>query len=401
MKKPLKIEMPVKDYKNINIPGVTGAPKLGVCYVKVTDLPEALDAYMEINPRVPSRAKSGVLAGPVAKGILETLRDRPEEMAIMNQGIYLLVEEAGYTNNKLMLTFTDIGKHGIINGGHTYAAIREAISTAQAEELQDLDNAFVRLHIFQGIDADFVPDIAEGLNRSKQVDDPSLANLQGEFDIIRKVLKGTPGETEIAYHQGDAGSMYISEVLVYLNLFNVQRFDDRVHPNGLYNRQSLGLKYFQEDITSDRTNTLALVKMLHDFLVLADTVRLATPSAARANNFKFGMAKISTTDRAGSIRNKGIPLPWVNETVNYRVPNGWVYPVLAGFRANLRKSSNGLEWRVPLDKIVPEVINDLVGVCVNEHRNNNMRPELIGKRESAYAQCYTKVQLYLAKRNLL
>jgi hypothetical protein len=77
--------------------------------------------------------------------------------------------------------------------------------------------------------------------------------------------------------------------------------------------------------------------------------------------------------------------------------------MLSAFRANLKKTDDGksYEWRVPLDKILPEVIEDLVGVCVVEHRDNNMRPELIGKRESAYNQCYTKVQLYLAKKRLL
>lgn len=395
MRKALKVEIPVKDFKIVTIPGTPA--KLGVCYVKVTDLPETLENYMSINPRVPNRTKAGVLSGPVAKGILETLRDRPAEMAVMNQGIYLLVEEAGHANGAIQLVFTDQGKHGIINGGHTYSAIREAIDTAEGEELASLQNAYVRLHVFQGIDVDLVPDIAEGLNRSKQVDDPSLANLQGEFDIIRKALKGVPGESEIAYHQGDSGSLYISELLVYLELFNTQRFDDRMHPHGLYNKQSLGLKYFQEDIQTNKAQTLESIKLLPDILWLADSIRLATPAAARNNNFKFGLAKFNTNDRAGGVRNKGIPLPFVSEVVNYRVPNGWVYPILAGFRANLR---NG-QWLVPLPKILNDVIDDLVGVCVNEHRNNNMRPEFIGKRESAYAQCYTRVQLYLAKRNLL
>jgi hypothetical protein len=37
-------------------------------------------------------------------------------------------------------------------------------------------------------------------------------------------------------------------------------------------------------------------------------------------------------------------------------------------------------------------------VCVTEHRDNNMRPEWVGNRESSYRQCYDKVLLYLARR---
>jgi hypothetical protein len=145
---------------------------------------------------------------------------------------------------------------------------------------------------------------------------------------------------------------------------------------------------------------LALIKMLPDFLWLADSIRKLTPEAAKRNQFKFGSAKIGS-ERAGNPKNKGTLLPFIGETVNYRVPNGWVYPMLSAFRANLRKTDTGYEWRVPLEKMLHDVIEDLVGVCVVEHRDNNMRPELIGKRESAYNQCYTKVQLYLAKKNLL
>ena len=48
-----------------------------------------------------------------------------------------------------------------------------------------------------------------------------------------------------------------------------------------------------------------------------------------------------------------------------------------------------------LAKLVPAVIDDLVGICVTEHRDNNQAPDKIGKRESNYVQCYDKIQLYL------
>lgn len=399
----LKIVLPISDFRSLPIPGVESA-RLGVCFIKVKDIPDSLDNFMEINPRVPSRSKKGILAGPVVKGILTTLRESPEDMVLKNQGIYLLVEKADFDkdNKRVSMSFTDPGKHGIINGGHTYAAIREAIETATEDELKELEDAYVRLHIFQGIDEDFVPEIAEGLNRSKQVDDPSLINLQGDFDIIRKAMKNQPGEKAISYHQGDEGEVYISELLVYLALFNQERFTEKKHPNNLYHKQALGLKYFSEDMVNSKKNMEGLITKLPEVLKLADQLRKLTPAAARNNGFQFGRVKIDGGGRAGSSKNKGIFLPFINETVNYRVPNGWIYPMLAAFRANLKRTITGkFEWRVPLEVILPEVIDDLVGVCVVEHRDNNMRPELIGKRESAYAQCYTRMQLYLAKKSLL
>ncbi len=402
----LELSLPVDEYRTLPIPGVSGA-KLGVAYVRVQDLPPELDSFMEINPRVPSRTKKGLLSGPVAQGILETLRDAPEEMVIKNRGIFILAQSSAFEKNRggrgqLTIGLSDVGKHGIIDGGHTYAAIREAVEQAGPDELKALEKAYVRVHIFQGIDEDYVPEIAEGLNRSRQVDDPSLINLQGEFDRIRRVLKGTKAADAVAYHQGDEGEVYISEILVYLSLFNLARFDERKHPNALYNRQALGLKYFAEDMDTSKAELNNRIAMLPEILWLADSIRKATPEAAKIMNFKFGRAKLGAPERAGSAKNKGTLLPFLGETVDYRVPNGWVYPMLAAFRANLKVSRDGtLSWRAPLARVLPDVIKDLVAVCVSEHRDNNMRPDLIGKRESAYAQCYTRMQLYLAKKNLL
>lgn len=49
---------------------------------------------------------------------------------------------------------------------------------------------------------------------------------------------------------------------------------------------------------------------------------------------------------------------------------------------------------------MPAVIDDLVGVCVTEHRDNNLQPDKVGKRESTYLQCYDKLQLYLLESGL-
>lgn len=404
---PVKLTIPTEEYRSLPIPGVEGNAKLGECFVRVTDIPGALDNYMEVNPRVPNRTSSGILSGPVAKGILSTLRDNPEEMALKNQGIYLLVEEASFRKanggiGAVEITLSNIGKHGIVNGGHTYAAIREAVDNAEAEELEDLKNAYVRLHIYQGVNEDYVAQIAEGLNRSKQVDDPSLINLQGHFDVIRKVLKGKPFENAVAYHQGDSGDIYISELLVYLSFFNTERFGDKKQPHQLYRKQAQALKYFEQDINDTASPMKSLINMLPDILKLSDLIRKLTPEAAKHNNFEFGRIKVGS-ERAGNPKHKGTTLPFIGESVDYRVPNGWVYPMLAAFRANIswNKELKSVVWKQPLDKILPEVIDDLVAVCVTEHRDNNMRPELIGNRESAYSQCYDKVQLYLAKKGLL
>jgi hypothetical protein len=397
---PFTFTVPTSEYRSLPIPGLEGT-KVGDCFVGVTELPEQLDHFMEVNPRVPSRTQKGVLSGPVIKGITQTLIDDPEDMAIKNQGIYLLVQDAVFTrasggSGQLTITLADPARHGIVNGGHTYAAIRDAIDNADDEELKNITRAQVRLHILQGIEESKVAEIAEGLNRSKQVDDPSLANLQGHFDRIRDVMKGKNGADAIAYHQGSEGDVYIAEVLVFLEMFNRERFDRKKHPHYLYSRTKSALQFYQKDLESRPSPLDLLVPRLPEILELSDMIRRETPPAAKRIGFEFGRMKAGKS-RAGARTNKNIPLPFLNSTMGHRVPNGWLYPMLAAFRANVRWDipTMKFDWKVPLAKLVPAVIDDLVGVCVSEHRDNNLQPDKVGKRESTYGQCYDKVQLYL------
>jgi len=395
------------EFRNQPIPGLSNEAKVGHCFVRVTDLPERLDDFMQVNPRVPNRTDKGVLSGPVIKGILQTLREAPEDMALKNQGIYLLVDSCDFKKlsggeGELTVKLSNDELHGLVNGGHTYAAIREAIETAEEMEVDLLKKAFVQLHILQGIQSEQVADIAEGLNRSKQVDDWSLFNLRGKFEEIQKVMRGKLGHDAIAYHQGEDGELYISDVVVILEAFNCQRFSDRKHPARLYRRSSLALKYFKADSDGEPAPADLLIPKTHELLVLSDKIKKAIPDSAKRNGFEFGRLKIGSKraeERTGSPKHKNTALHFIGETMGHRVPTGWVLPILAAFRANVRFDlrSKRFEWIFPVDKILPGVIDDLVAICVSEHTQNNVPPEQVGTRETIYRSCYTVVDLFLSK----
>ena len=400
------------EYRSQPIPGVVGTPKVGDCFVKVGDLPNKLGDFMEVNPRVPSRTKRGVLSGPVIKGILQTLRENPDDMALKNQGIYLLADNADFKKGsggvgELTVRFSDRTRHGIVNGGHTFAAIREALENSDENELDLVERAFVRLHILQGIDAAKVPEIAEGLNRSKQVDDPSLDNLRELFDGIKKAMEGHKGAEAIAYHQGDDGELYVPDVLVFLQLLNRERYTDSRHPHSLYQKPKMAIEYFKADMAKEEagkpTGSGLLVARVSEVLKLYDTVRYKTPGVAKSVGFEFGRLKTGAKKRAGNPKHRNTPLPFIGTTMDHRVPRGWVMPMLAAFRANLNMdaATGKFEWRIPINDLVDEIMPELVGICVTEHRDNNVMPKMVGSRESSYRQCYDKVLLHLAKKRKL
>jgi len=197
----------VNDFRVHPIPGILNA-KIGSCYIRASDLVNHLDLddWLQVNPRVPNRTAKDVLSGHVVKGIRETLEGAPEDFAIKNQGLFLLVEKIGdyqrqRNGGQISITLSNPENHGLCNGGHSYSAIREF--SESASDPSTLDDAWIRLHVFEGIDADKVAAMAEGLNSSKQVDDPSLLNLRGHFKDIENHLSGKYGSKEIAYHQGD------------------------------------------------------------------------------------------------------------------------------------------------------------------------------------------------------
>jgi AIPR protein len=400
---PFNWTIPTTEYRSLPIPGIPGA-KVGDCFVRVVDLPPELEDYMDVNPRSPSRRADDSLKGPVVAGISRTLTEDPENMALKNQGIYLLVEQAEHTHlpggrGQLTIVLSDKNLHGIVNGGHTFCAIREKYESADEMEAESLEQAFVRLHVLSGIAEDKVPAIAEGLNRSKQVDDPSLVNLQGHFDKIRAVMKGRLGENDIAYHQGDSGDIYVTEILAMLEMFNCQRFTKNKHPHNLLNRLKSALEFYKTDLKAPSPLDL-LIPRLPEILRLADNIRKKTPTASKDAGFQLGRVKLGKKVRAASPAHKNEPLHFIGGSVDCRVPNGWLFPMLAAFRANVRWDlENGLfAWKVPLDELLDAVIVDLVRVCVSEHKDNNLRPDQVGKRESTYAQCYDKVALYLLER---
>jgi hypothetical protein len=338
---------------------------------------------------------------------LDRLPDPGRDFALKNQGLYLLVEQIGEyerlrNGGRLRLRLSDPEAHGLCNGGHTYAAIREYADTADAEEVKTLDEAFVRLHIYEGVEPEKVPVMAEGLNRSKQVDDPSLQNLRRLYDSIREAMKGKPGSDEIAYHQGDSGTYYITEIVRALMFFNCERFDNRRHPNNLYRQQKKMVATFEEDYNKSPSPIALIVPHIHDILALMDRIAQATPAAAKRlrPSFELGRMSVGGKARAGSEKHKNTQLHFINATMDHKIPNGWLMVMLAAFRANVKWDLKGgvFEWRVPLDELLPEVIDDLVRVCVQEYRDNKVKPDEMARNASTYEQCYDKVALTLHRR---
>ena len=134
-----------------------------------------------------------------------------------------------------------------------------------------------------------------------------------------------------------------------------------------------------------------------------DKIAKATPTAAKTLKPPFEIGRMSTGKkgkaRAGSPENKNTPLYFLDDKMPVKVPSGWLMVMLAAFRANVDWDlKNGVfKWKVPIDELLPLVIDDLVRVCVQEYRDNRVKPDEMARNPSVYEQCYDKVELKLLR----
>lgn len=400
-KKVLSVNVPVQAYCQVPVPGFKGAT-MGACFVRVVDLPEQLQDYVDVNPRAPKKSKAGALAGPVVKDILQTLTEEPQEMALRNRGLFVLADSVNYFNGHLKFRLDDKGKHGVCDGYHSLACILEVRESADTpEKVRALEAAYVKLTIVEGLAAAQVVEIASGLNTSKAVDDASLLNLRGEFDSIRRILHRTAAENSISYMQGDEGPVYISSILGYLAAIDGERFSGSSQPAGLYNRKGTAIRYFTEDLRDRSHNLEARIELLPDLLELVDHIQLAIPEAAKRVGFKIGMGKIGH-ERIGSAAQRGRPLPFTGLVSNYKIPEAWILPVFAAFRVALKAARDGgLKWKARPLVILQDVSQDLAAILLAAHKASGGHADKVGKNEATYSACLSRVELWLAKKGLL
>ncbi|MCW5775312.1 MAG: AIPR family protein [Phycisphaeraceae bacterium] len=406
---PVEFLVHVDDFRSHRIPGLSNS-KVGSCFIRADELVKHLDLdeWLAVNPRVPTRSAKDVLTGHVVRGIQDTLREAPADFALKNQGLYLLVQSVGEyerqrDGGRLRFTMSDPLAHGLCNGGHTYAAVREY--SERAENPQTLEEVWIRLHLFEGIDPDKVPAMAEGLNRSRQVDDPSLMNLEGQFEAIRKTLQGKPGHKEIAYRQGDPGNYYITEIIRAIMFFNCQRFDSRKHPSTLYRQQKQMLDAFRDDAGLRPSPIALVVPHIHEILVLMDMIAQATPAACKRLKpaFELGRMKGERAGvRAGSAAHKDTPLFFLGTKMDHKIHTGWLLVMLAAFRANVRwdLASGVFEWKTPLAELLPKVVDGLVAICVQEYRDNKSKPDEMARNPAVYDRCYKELELELLRSGI-
>jgi hypothetical protein len=403
---PATFLLPTGEFRALPVPEFpadehSGA-KLASCFVPCDAIPEAFGDWMEVNPRKPELDKAGQLKSSVARAMVETLKNAPERFSLLNQGIWILAESAEFAKAKggqgnIKLVFTDRARHGVANGGHTFKAIRQVASEREDEGLEGADGpwgAFVRLHIITGVEPDelAVSELALGLNSSIQVDAASIENLARSFDPIKKVLTGQRGFEQIHFRQGDVGPVDIEDVLLQMNLFDLNVYEDwKTYPNGLFGHTKVVLDNFSG---KSKKSFSIITPLVHEILVLSEQIMQAV--APYLPKVKVSDAK--TAKPLGAPDKKRDAYFAVGKVPKH-FPLGWLYPMLGAFRANLSRPAwkrGKFEWLVPPADLLPAVAEQFARVVYQEHKDNGHKPAEVGRKEAAYRACYSVMMMQLS-----
>ncbi|ALQ56392.1 hypothetical protein PI2015_3144 [Pseudoalteromonas issachenkonii] len=386
----LKFKIKCDDFRSLPLPGLEDKKiKLGTMFVKAEDIPDELREWVGVNPRSPKMNKVEKLSGKVSRTIVKTLTEEPEKFALKNLGIYLSVDSMESTrvkgnSHEVEVVLNDKMLHGIVNGGHTFQAIRQVKYFKEYDE-----GAYVRLHIYQNLDSESIVDLADGLNNNLQVDDKSLENLQGSFDNIRQAMEGKKGADKIAYKDGDDGEVDILEVLHLLSLLDLNKYPNNKQPNDIFGRKKKVLDYYSDDIkkTSQESSFERLIPFTFEVLKLSEEIQKASIgyfSRNKVNNKKTGNRVSSDAHKKDALFTDG--------EIRGLIPQGWLYPMVSAFRANLKQSSwdsGKLEWLEDPKDLINEIIEDMASNIKELNFTHKNKPAEVGRKATAYQVCFS------------
>ena len=367
-------------FKKIDDP-LNNESKKYVFYVKIDDISRGIP--MATNPR------DQKLTSGVAKAIRNSLKLDDGNFQLKNRGIVLSAGKVHFNNktNEVTIYFDNDYTHGNIDGGHTYKITQEYIGKGL--------NQYVQFEVMTGVD-DIIVELAEARNTSVQVDEKSLAELVGKFDPIKEGIDGLSFYNRIAFKQnqleteidpvtGKEKSLKMidaRDVVSILSMFNIAIYNEDKHPMQAYSSKATMLNKFLNDPEEYRK----FVNVMPDIFDLFDDIEVEFPAAVNLNNMRYGRKKY-----AGWKDDKIVAKSKFNQRdMNYKVPDGFVYPILAGFRVLLKYNEDTEKYFFikPIREVWDNSKVNIAKSVMNFASSIGDNPNAVGKDENIWNLIY-------------
>jgi hypothetical protein len=386
--KPFESSHHEASYRRIESPYDKEGKHSCVMVVEAGNLPKILNEWKGVNPR-------GVdLNSSVAREIRRTIDEEPKAFLYRNRGLVILAKSCSLNTKSKMVTIAldDKELHGLLDGGHTYAVIQQALCDVK----EGWEDVYVNVQVLTGFnELEEVVDLAAARNTSQQVKDYSLDNMQGHFDMIKEVLSGQPYADKIAYMENDKGVDgedkpvdIVRDILSCLVCFDIVHFTEDNHPLKVYNSKFQVLRHFEK--SADRLK--GLVRLLPGMLNLVDTINYHIPIAYTGDGGKWALLKGVQQEKNAT------PLYFTGGKCRFKNPKGSIYPVLAAFRQLVERRGEEFVWSGDRDPIETFHAHKLVlARKIGEKMRENPDSNSLGKDKSAWEVCYSALETAILK----
>jgi hypothetical protein len=364
---PSVVTIPVKDGRKLPDPANSKRHVLHALVPMKEVTKFTPDKMPHVNPRLFTNKPTGKMPKIIYAGTLEN----PGMLHWLNRGITVVAEDGKVENGNLILDFGKSKLRGLLDGGTTVSTLN-----AHFDDLNSVsDSQYLNVKVLCGdFSDDEVVSIAEALNKSAEVSDFAIANLDGKFQWIKESLKssrkadGTP--LVISYATNQPGDVDVEDIIQWLALFMMGK------PQGAYSSKSKCLKHYEDNLPE--------YKKLRD--VLLDIVKLAEYVPLNAKEqYKGNFKRLSVIADAGTGQTA---LPVSGATTDYPIHKAWVFPLLASLEVALDKTTTPYSWAPIPFKLYDKVANDLIenlNECYKDEDMHVRNLNALGKTFAVYA----------------
>lgn len=349
-----------------------------------------------VNPRTHNEQ---CLATSVAADIERTILDAPTAFKFSNRGGLLLVDTLRFSPQEgaIKVTLQDEEIHGLADGATTDAVIAKL-----QQELNGngdcLNEARLHVEVIVGLaDRELITQIVTGRNTSRPVKGWTISDFKGQFDWIKTALDDTPFRDRIGYEENAGKPVKVLSIISYLTCFHPS-FDDEL-VKGM--RKAPTIAYCSAGLMNERLASpelaegyLALKPLLLSILKLRDYLEAHFEDAYT----EFMPNRLG--QRQGVKRKKKpVELPLTLMKTNYSIPAGFIYPLLASFRALVRfQRKEGVltaSWKTEPEAFFKTYGGSMVATLFGQADLFAGNPNTAGKSKAVYTSLHDQVRLML------
>lgn len=367
------------------------------------------------------------LKSPVAKQIEATITDSPDDFYLANRGCTLIVEDCQFEpkSGNVTLTITDPENQGLADGASSDAVLAKVQTRLARELLQNKDanfnqlldgigsggksdlkmpdvlsNGRIHLEVFQNIgDRSRIANLVQGRNTSRQVRGWSMSDFKGHFDWIKEVIEkdGSQFKGKVGYEENSGQDISVLDIMSELTLFHPE-FDlkddtgkDRAPVIAYSNKGRMDGRLTDETLLAGYKG---LSPLIPDIIKLYDYVY-----ANFERSYDQAFAPKARLGRREGVESRlmGEPyeLPMTGIKSNYIIPNGYIFPLLAAFRALVSYRAGKVSWKVDPFEFYDKYGKDLVAELIEQVDGQGGNPNIAAKRKLVYTALHNKAKILL------